>query len=52
MRCAAAMQRQITSNAYQHHQRNVCGYAPGVLQPLADVEPNNVEQHRYRQKPQ
>src|SRR5207237_2147961 len=44
--------RQIRRHSYQHQQRNISGTAARILQPFANVQPNNVEHYRGRQQSQ
>ena len=45
MRCGAVPPANDCSNAGQHQQGNIGSHAAGILEPLADVQSNDVQQH-------
>ena len=45
MRERAVLYPKHTCNPHQNQQRQVCSNAARVLQPLADVQPNDIQNH-------
>jgi hypothetical protein len=44
------MKSKVRTDANQHQQRQVRGDTPGILQPFADVQSHNVQDHCHRKQ--
>src|SRR5260370_35443034 len=46
------MQRDVSTDPQQHYQGNIGADAPGILQPLANVQTDDVQYYCDAQQPQ